>query len=382
MSSRFLICLQIVFVLILTACSIKVNDEGSSNALESTDIIIPPDSSLAIESNSNLRNIGANNLYQQNVVNKLYDNMGKDHKLLDFDVDEKRIYTLISKEKTFNGSAAGNTINLYDIESGKPLNSFSLSNIKNSTAIAVMGEELYTYDYSSGNIFAVSFDGMITKTISSGFKELTVEKMRVDDTKRIYLIASDELNPNDRSIYVIDQGHASYVIDKNKLLQSLNYTKEQLKQPNIHIEDFCLNDSKSMLIRVFPERICSFNIETKKVEKVSYIPDSANFISYDSSILYYASAMKVIFSSNLANYSNDGSQNYVGRILLNENFPWSIDASSLSDFRLGDIMIPYTEHNMQHIKMSQNNKYVFFLDYTTSGINTIDNESFIYRITK
>lgn len=381
-----------VLILLSVSCSSKEDNLISENQ----DTIIPPESSFNQLQNANLRNVGsANNAYQQNIVNKLYDRIGINGKAIDFDVNETRMYVLNkkgstvlnNKSSTASGPEYGDTIDIYGIENGKLEASVTLKGMNNCTAIAVHGEELYAYDCKTGSIIVYSGDGSYKHTVDFGYPELDIKKIQVDDSGRIYLLDSGKALEK-ACIYVYDRVKPPFVIDANQLVKPLY--DGQKNSFSFFIQDFCVKDDESILIRVVPERICLYNINSRKVEKASYLPPSANLIDYDSGILYYSSEMRVsVSANNFVNYQSAGNQNYVGRLLINDRFAWSLDPSSLMDFQLGEIIIPY--ESQERSKMKQNNKYLFFLDYKylillDDNIEEDDNmnhvQNFIYRISK
>ncbi|NLD50820.1 MAG: hypothetical protein GX660_27070 [Clostridiaceae bacterium] len=375
---RRIVGLIIIIGLILLAvsCSSKEGNHLSENQ----DMIIPPESDLNQFQNSNLRNVGsANNAYQQNIVNKLYDRIGINGKAIDFDVNEIRMYVLNKKDSTDNGTEYGDTIDIYGIENGKLEASVALKGMNSCTAIDVHGEELYAYDYKKGSIIVFSSDGSYKQTFDFGYPELDIKKIQVDDSGRIYLMASGKALEK-ACIYVYDRIKPPFIIDANQLGKPLY--DGQKDSFSFYIQDFCVRDAESILIRVVPERICLYNINSHKVEKVSYLPVSANLIDFDSGILYYSSEMKVsVLANSFANYQSEGNHNYVGRLLINDRFAWSLDPTSLTDFQLGEIIIPY--ESQKRSKMKQNNKYLFFLDYNIEeNASNRHIESSIYRISK
>lgn len=385
MSRRITICFIITaLILTLSSCSQKA-DNNPSIIEESQDIIIPPESTIDLFSNSNQRNISnLSNSYQQNIVNKLYDEIGINEKVIDFAVDESMIYVLNKKSSTDNGVEFGDTIEAYGIEDSKLKTSVFLDKTKCCTALTVWNEKLYTYDYFTGDILVYAIGGNLKKTITSGFSGVSVNKMQVDDHERVFLKADNGIADN-ICIYVVQEGQSAPVkIDRDRIINSMGYDVSQVDLSDIFIQDFCIKDSNSILIKVFPERICLYDVQNGAVKNVSYIPDSANFIDYDSGILYHSSNTKVtLMNNNFANFVSKGGHYYVGRILINENFQWSLDPLSLKDFQLGDIIVPYKRYISERLQMRQNNKYVFFVDYSISIESNEKNvKSFIYRVAK
>lgn len=357
----------VLIAAMLSSCG--ATDIGGTHPIEdSRDVIIPPDSSSDSGLNSNQRNVGnANNLYQQNIVNRLYDQIGGDEKLADFDADESSIYTLESKGQS-DGVDFGDTVRVYGLEDSRTVNEITFERMTECTSIAVLDGRLYAYDIAAGSIYVFSVDGQFINEISTGMPDLNVEKMMDDSGDRLIIkYAGDTLEEG--GILVLDMNQeTSYNIDRNALIEKLDYPEEQVETSDVYIQDFCIYDDRTIFIKVFPERLCLFNMDDRTIEKISYMPDSARFIEYDSGILYYASGLKIgIFSNNLANLSNEGSQDVMGRLLINDKFCWSVDPLSLAVFQLGEIIIPFHEQNYQHVKMRQNNKYVFLLDNETSS---------------
>ncbi|MFZ5986216.1 MAG: hypothetical protein ACOYWZ_03700 [Bacillota bacterium] len=382
MPKKIALCLiAAILLLVFASCSDR-NVPGVND--ESMDIIVPPDSTLDLGSNSNLRNVGnANNTYQQNIVNRLYDSIGASEKLIDFDVDESNIFVLNSKGLIDSSIEYGDTINVYGVEDSKLKSSIKQMEIETSTAVAVKDGKLYAYNYSTGNIHIFSKDGELKETILLTSSRLNIRKMQIDETGRIIFMVGSSDSSNSSILVMDTKQDKFYSIETSELVNQLRYFNKYMESSNtykVYIEDFCLKDSNTIVIKVFPERICLYNIQSQTVEKVSYMPDSAQFINYDSGILYYSSGMKVgVYSNSLANFSNQGSQDFIGRLLINERFPWSTDPSSLTDFQLGEIIIPFRNQSIMRFKMKQNNKYLFFLDYSTSSGA---NKSSVYRISK
>jgi hypothetical protein len=379
MLKKIALCLMTT---ILISALLSCGGTTSNNTSRTGDIIIPPDSASNNILSSNQRNISnASNLYQQNIVNKLYDQIGKSTKLLDFDVDESRIFSLRSKGVISNGINFGDTIDVSGIEDGNLLYTITYKDMGECTAVAEYNGMVYVYCNNTGNIFVFSVDGNFIKIIESKLSGLKVDKMQVDSDRIFLLVAGT--NSQEEYIYLIYMnGSDPYKIDKSMLVSSMNYSGEQKDTSNAYIQDFCIKDEKSIIIKMCPERICLYDFVDHAVKKVSYMPDSAGFIDFSSDVFFYASGMDMgIFNNNVVNSSNEGSQDYVGRLLMNDKFTWTIDPSSLSDFQLGDILIPYSSKGSQHVKIRQNNRYVFLLDYASAGWFA-DYESLLYRVVK
>ena len=359
--------LAVLLTAVLFASCSATNIDNSHRYEEGGDVIVPPDTSLDPGLNSNQRNIGTtNNLYQQNIVNRLYDEIGRDSRIADFDVDEVNIYILESKGQTGNIDY-GNTVLLYGIENSAVVQEISCEGMKNCTAIAAKNGKLYAYDITAGSIFVFSSDGRFLEEIQSGLPGLSIEKMMITGQGRIlFKTAGDTLTED--GVCVLDSiSMEYYAINSSELTGELDYIEEQDGGLNAYIQDICLYDDQSLFIKVSPERLCLFNLESRTVENSSYMPDSARFITFDSGILYYASGLKIgLFNNNLANLSNEGSQDVMGRLMINDRFLWSSDPLSLVDFQLGEIIVPFQDQNYEHLKMRQNNKYIFLLDHETT----------------
>ena len=367
-------------ILFLPSCSSK----DSNYIPKSEDIIIPPEPDVDPRLFNN-RNVGSiSNSYQQNIVNRLYNNIGSGSKIIDFDVNENNIYVLNKEGFATNNTEYGGTIDVYGIEDSLKKASIPLADINKCTSLTVHDYRVYAYDFDNGNILVYSVSGNLQKTVHSGFSGLNLLKMQAD-SDTVYLMASGT-KIEDSIIYVVDlNGSYAYTIDKSGLLSHLKYPQNPTtSQAGISIQDFCIKDNHSILIKIVPERLCLYNIASRKADKISYIPDSAMLIDFDSDILYYTSGIKLsVLNNSFANFSSEGSSNYVGRLLVNNNFQWSLEPSSLVDFQLGDIIIPFGNNNLHHSKMKQNNKYVFFLN--NSALQEADENnagSLIYRITK
>ena len=367
-------------------------DTGDSSGIweGSVDTIIPPESSSGSGINSNQRNVGVtNSLYQQNIVNRQYDKIGGNAKFIDFDVDKNNIYVLESKSNT----TTGDTVRVYGIDDSIAKREISLKGMTGCTAIAIMDGSLYAYDSPTGSVFVFSAGGDYEKKYESELKGLRVWKMEAGGQGRI-LFGTSGNSDEGNSIKVLDLiRHETFSINKSglthKIVTAVKKGTEggQISEPAAYIQDFCLMDNHSILIKIFPERLCLYDINSRTPEKISYMPDSARFIEYDSGILYYAAGLKIgIYSNSIANLSGEGSQDIVGRLLVNGKFPWSLDSLSLLDFQLGDLIIPYTDKSSSHEQMRQNNKYIFLLDGgslpETAGDGGNGAGNTIYRVAK
>ncbi|TYQ12770.1 UNVERIFIED_CONTAM: hypothetical protein Cloal_3805 [Acetivibrio alkalicellulosi] len=379
--SKKIIVIIMILSLFLVSCS-KQGDNQIDMQEGIIDTIIPPESDL--NQLMNYRNVGSNaiNSYQQNIFNRLYENIGLNQTIIDFDASENFIYVLYKKNTTENGVDFGDSLNVYHIEDGSYKSTIKLLESNNITAFAVASDRLYTYDYKIGDIKVYSIKGELEKIINLKTPLLMVEKMQADTLGKVYIKATTNNILGKSVIYAMDhKDKAPHIITTDIFLDLLEYSYDDfLNSPNIYIQDFSIKDNQSILVRVIPERLCIYNTKDKVIEGISYIPDSAKLMEFDSGMLYYVPDFKLsLLSNSYANFSSEGSQDFVGRILINNKFTWSIDPLSLTDFKLADIIIPHSE-KVQRTKMKQNNKYLFFLDYSISSEGNFENT--INRIAK
>lgn len=377
---RMAVIILTVLIMSAMSASCSLTGIGDPRPIEDKgDVIIPPESSLIPGRNTNQRNIGAaGNLYQVNTVNSLYDSIDAE-KIADFDADENYVYVLERAGSASNGLVSGDKISVYGTEDSGPVGQISAESRVGWTSIAALDGRVYTYDFTSGNISVFSSDGSFINEIKSRLPHLNISKMEIGDGGIILKAETGDTEKTGIFVVNADNGDSS-AIGINDLIGKLGYDDEE-RASGPYIQDFCINGDRGIFIRVFPERLCLFSLDSLSVEKVSYMPDSARLIEFDSGMMYYVSGFKMgLFSNNVTNLSNEGSQGVVGRLLVNDRFGWSSDPASLAPFQLGDIIIPYDETNYQHVKMRQNNKYIFLLD---SGTNTLgEAENRLARIAK
>ncbi len=365
---RIVFGLLLAFIMLLSvSCdySIKgVSDPGTA------DEIVLPESSGNSKLNVNLRNVVPNNAYQQNVVNKLYDNIGTEQFCVDFCVDEKNIYVLRYGEKA-DGVETGKLVDVYDVETGRLITKISAGEDIKCNAIAINNKMIYLYDYVSGEILKYSTEGTFVGKTDTKMPNVKVAKMEVLDWGARLAVLGAYSGKD--MIYILScDSHKYGKLSTSNVTVQLDYDGS--------IQDFCIMNESSIVIKVSPERICLYDLNKERVVKTSYIPDSAKLIQFSSGILYSVSVPKVaLYGNQVANISNEGSGNSIGRLIVGVDFPWSTDSASLNDFQLGDISIPFAGIGLNHIKMKQNNKYLFFLD---RGNNGKAEASSIYRVAK
>ncbi|HEX3029087.1 MAG TPA: hypothetical protein VHT34_07260, partial [Clostridia bacterium] len=217
--NRIAVGLLLVFIMFLSV-SCDFSEKGVSDP-DTSDEIVLPESLVNSGLNVNQRNVVSNNAYQQNVVNKLYDNMGTDQFCVDFSVDEKNIYVLRYGEK-LDGVETGNQVDVYDVEAGSMIMKINPGEDIKCSAIAANNKVIYLYDYISGEILKYLTDGTFVGKTETRMPNIKVAKMEaLDSGTRLAVLGASS---GKDMIYIFSWGnHKNGNVSTDNVTAQLNY---------------------------------------------------------------------------------------------------------------------------------------------------------------
>ncbi|HEY9060785.1 MAG TPA: hypothetical protein VIO64_09825 [Pseudobacteroides sp.] len=305
---------------------------------------------------NNLRN------YYVRPQSKAIINIPIEQKWVDFDALDGLIY-LVSNSGIDKKEDTGSKISIYDVDGQQLLKSITADNFIYS-GISAYNNHIFLYDRKSCEIHTYTTDLSFKDKFKLG-KEIDLVKMAHSKEGWLFML----VNEGGR--------HSIIAYDKNLSIKStINTTLLGSKLPFIQSEykkwnicDFDFYDSNRVIIRVLPDYICLYNFKDNKAESIKKFPDVQPLISFDTNILYSASA-----SLNNLNDMHTGTPGTLARYFLNEDTFKSDINSSMEDYKIPPLDLPSNGLLTFHKKIVSRGKFIYILDYPIDDKNPAESQ--------